>query len=233
MLLIIASNILASHNTIEIVQQLFPRAAITSVHRYMGYKKNAKILSPITLRGKKGFIPLQEIMSAPLNDSIINISFMIYIAASQESAEEMLARKRLDVEQQILLQSIFWNTKNNEFIGKPQGFPLKGSQWTCYGDVCDIVKIFSVDTMNGIVDACSITYTTGLDRRLMKILVLKKDTIYQSESLPVGEYMDWSTDTERNITYRDFALVNDTIKVKRVTQTDDGINEKDITSRLK
>ncbi len=219
-------------NAVQIVEKLFPGTETTTVNRYLGFEKQVKLLSPVMLRGKKGFIPIEEIRSIAVNDSLVNISFMIYLAASRKPVEEMLKTRRLEVPQEILLQSIFWNINKNEFIGKPEGFPLEGTQWTCYGDICDIVKLISIDRVEKLQNICSLTYTSGLENRFIKFLFVENSVIYQSMPLPVGTVTDRGDDSETEISYNDFKLEGHVLQATSVVRKNKQTESGNITIEL-
>lgn len=217
---------------VQIVKKLFPGAEKTTVNKYLGFEKQVELLSPVMLRDKKGFISVKEIRCTAVSDSLINISFMIYLAASLKPTQEMLEVRRLEAPQEILLQSIFWNTKRDKFIGKPEGFPLEGTQWTCYGDICDIVKLISVDRVENVENICSLTYTSGLEDRFIRFLYVENSAIYQSKPLPVGTVMDRAEGWEKEFSYNYFKLEGHVLQATKVESKNGETESEKITIEL-
>ncbi len=137
-----------------------------------------------------------------LNDSVDIIAFMIYLEDSEIPFEEMPLNHYPKGDREILLQVIAWNTKSETFIAKPTNFPLSASQWTCYGDVCDIVLLKSLKVVKSNDRLVVIDYITSINNRDMaQYILLSGDSLLRTEPVDIGERVDWGDNIEYSISY--------------------------------
>lgn len=196
-ILITAMTLLAGDSPLF---RLFPNGTIKTLSK--APDKFTHIYGPIHLRNKTGFIPFKEVRTVSINDSVEILAFMIYLEDSEIPFEKMPLHHTPKGEREILLQVIAWNKKREAFIAKPADFPLSASQWTCYGDICDIVLLKSLKKVKANDRLVVIDYVTNTENSDMaQYILLSGNRLLRTKPIEIGSRVDWGEDLEYSISY--------------------------------
>lgn len=105
------------------------------------------------LRGRYAWIPLGKSHMVKFSDELVALAFEIYLSPNSDdySKIEMTGFNDPGYEDiannERLIQVIYYDIKNNKFLGKPNGFPINGLKWMPlgFGDLMEIMSIKSLE----------------------------------------------------------------------------------------
>lgn len=168
----------------DIVKELFPGSVVDTFDNYFGFKNEKVVLTSFIVRNKSAFIPLSDIIYLKLNSDYSVIAFPIYLANKNKLLSNIVKDRvgNDDEERQKLIQFLFI-TNNGKVIGKPDGFPLVTSTWTCLGDFCDNIHVTDLEKISGKSNTCKLIYTKGVEQEFYREFTLVNNKILSTEEI--------------------------------------------------
>ncbi len=195
----------------EFLASLFPGASFENIHPYFGKDTSARILGNIKLRGKKGFIPSREVKCTKVSNTLTVAAFPIYLHESDMPQTPLVKQSPpTDHSHTKLVQVLFFNPTDQTLFGKPDGFPLESTGWTCSGDFCDNIAVIGVETINNSSTAVVFKYNYGVSSHKLKVLALDGSSILSSPTYNYGD-LGGESGIEASIEYINFSQANNII----------------------
>lgn len=214
-LLFIANSIFASG--VDIVRSLFPNNTVESIDNYFGFGKSKEVITSIVVRNKNAFISIDEILFSEVDSSTRMISFPIYLFSKSYSLNDIIEnRAGNDAEKREKLTQLLFVDKKGQVIGKPDGFPLKSSQWTCLGDFCNNISSTELKCLENDSKLCKFAYTKGIDQNFFRLFQVVDKKILTSKDILFGETID-NDGCEVNVSYQFFFVNNQSVNAIKQT----------------
>jgi len=151
-----------------------------------------------TVWGKHATIPIKKCYAIKLDNGIVALAFNIYLSEDSKQYQYMVEEgvyNMIEISEsnsfkgggERLIQVLFYDTKNDKFLGKGKDFPLKGFSWvpTGMGDMTTINEIHSFDKLDASMDACilNITECPSCESGLHYVFKLHNGEILTSEGV--------------------------------------------------
>ena len=120
-------------NNIDLImghlQKLFPGSFPKEYHKFLGRDQEELILSPILLRGKKGFILASTIHSLALKGGNLLVTFEIHLGDPEVAIATLIETEAhvSDEENLILFHMIMFDMETGEISAQPDGFILENA----------------------------------------------------------------------------------------------------------
>ncbi len=173
---------------INMLTTLFPGAEVTHHPSVLGNNIPSPVLSGLSLRGKKGFVPLHSLKVIELSPTLAGMAFPIYLHPTEEHHTPLIGNRPSAERRYIkLLQVIFYDPQQARFLGKPPGYPLSGAGWTCGGDICDTLTLIDLEGIPGSQGAVLLKYQRGVETTWLQVLALNGVETEAAVALPYGD----------------------------------------------
>jgi hypothetical protein len=222
-----------SNSLHAMLKSLFPGADTISITNYWGSGSAETIYAPVSLRDRKGFIPLNRVKLAHLNDSLTALFFEIFLHDTKLSTTQLMSGMVEPPAGSLkLVQLVFYNRNTHRFVVKPEGFPLESSEWTCQGDICGTIAAESITAVNTIDPIAVAMYTRGLDRSYVQAFWLRpKGIIVASDIIRVGD-LSGQTGCQIEISLGEYGVKNGALYATKTSVCDSACHELCSSSEL-
>jgi hypothetical protein len=131
------------------------------------------------LRSMYAAIPLNKCILVHMSDELVSMAFEIYLSENKydyinmldslkyfEFPENYRYYAKVNTNKVKLIQLIYFDLKNEKFIGKPEGFPLGQNLWMSvgYGDIgSPVLDLVSLSIISGSKLGCQLIYSDYID----------------------------------------------------------------------
>jgi hypothetical protein len=167
---------------------LFPGGNFFSSDNFFGTHGDYLFQYIPSLRGRQGFINLNDAKMIRIEDSTVIVAFSVFLCEKSVSIDSLISNPLLENPPKSLklLQLVFVKNSSDQLISKPSDFPIVSKQWTCLGDVCDQVTLEDFRVIDKEFATFRLSYSKGISSQYFQIFSFANDSLKYSKPILYG-----------------------------------------------